>query len=112
MVLHPEVQKKAQAEIDQVVGRDRLPVYSDRSRLPYVDAVMKEVLRWHPPVPMSKKVLFTLKKFTTHITTRCLVPRHSIQDDVYEGYFIPAGSSFIINVWYASCLGISSRGVI
>lgn len=54
MVLHPEAQKKAQEEIDHVVGTNRLPTYADRPNLPYVDAVMREVLRWHTPVPMSE----------------------------------------------------------
>lgn len=54
MVLFPEVQKKAQEEIDRVVGRDRLPEMADRDSLPYVNALMKEVFRWHPAVPISK----------------------------------------------------------
>ena len=52
MVLYPEVQAKAQAEIDKVIGRDRLPQVSDRASLPYVEAVMMETLRWHPVVPL------------------------------------------------------------
>lgn len=51
MTLFPEVQKKAQEEIDAVVGRDRLPSFADRARLPYVHAVCKEVVRFHTPVP-------------------------------------------------------------
>ena len=53
MVLHPDVQKKAQAEIDSVIGTDRLPVYGDRPKLPFIEAIMKEVLRWYPPVPLG-----------------------------------------------------------
>ena len=56
MALFQEAQKKAQAEIDDVVGRERLPTMSDRSRLPYVEALVKEVLRWAPVVSMG--VLF------------------------------------------------------
>ena len=48
MTLYPEVQRKAQAEIDQIVGNSRLPDFSDEAVLPYVQAVLKEVLRWHP----------------------------------------------------------------
>ena len=48
MTLYPEVQRKAQTEIDQVVGTSRLPDFSDQDALPYVQAVLKEVLRWHP----------------------------------------------------------------
>ena len=46
MILHPEVFAKAQAEIDRVVGFDRLPDFQDRSTLPYVESVVKEVYRY------------------------------------------------------------------
>lgn len=48
-----EVQKKAQAEIDALVGNDRLPTLSDRSRLPYINAVVTEVLRWNSVAPLG-----------------------------------------------------------
>ncbi|CAE6448120.1 unnamed protein product, partial [Rhizoctonia solani] len=51
MALHPEVQKRAQTEITQVIGDDRLPKYDDRSSLPYIEAVYREVLRWHAVLP-------------------------------------------------------------
>lgn len=54
MVLHPKVQNKAQQEIDTVVGSERLPDYSDRDSLPYVDAIVNETLRWHPVVPLGE----------------------------------------------------------
>ena len=54
MVMHPEVQRKAQAEIDRVVGNDRFPTIADQANLPYVDAIAKEVLRWGPIVPVGK----------------------------------------------------------
>lgn len=53
MTLYPEVQRKAQAEIDRVIGNSRLPDYADQDELPYVDAVLKEVLRWHPVAPLG-----------------------------------------------------------
>jgi cytochrome P450 len=53
MVLYPDVQTRAQAEIDSVVGRDRLPTFEDRASLPYVDAVVREVLRWRPIGPLG-----------------------------------------------------------
>ena len=46
MIIYPEAQKKAQAEIDTVVGKDRLPDSNDKESLPYVEALMKEVLRY------------------------------------------------------------------
>ena len=54
MLLYPDVQKKAQAELDRVVGNDRLPNFNDRERLPYIDALVKETLRWNPVVPLCK----------------------------------------------------------
>ena len=52
-MVHPEVQQKAQDEIDAVVGRERLPTFEDRPRLPFVDALCKEVLRWRPALPIG-----------------------------------------------------------
>jgi cytochrome P450 len=45
MVLHPEVQRKAQAQLDAVVGSDRLPDFGDREKLPYIHNIVQEVLR-------------------------------------------------------------------
>lgn len=82
MTLHPEIQKRAQEEINSVIGPDRLPSLNDRSSLPYVEAVVKEVLRWNPVGPLG-------------------VPHRLIEDDVYEGYLIPKGTLVIANIWYA-----------
>lgn len=54
MTLQPEVQKRAQAEIDSVVGLGRLPSFGDRQNLPYVEALVKEVLRWNPVGPLGE----------------------------------------------------------
>ena len=53
MALYPEVQKKAQAEIDAVVGPNRLPDFDDRASLPYINAIVKESLRWHLVFPLG-----------------------------------------------------------
>ena len=53
MMNHPEVQHHAQAEIDRVVGQQRLPDFEDRPSLPYVDAVLRETMRLHPVMPIS-----------------------------------------------------------
>ncbi|SJL03008.1 related to cytochrome P450 CYP2 subfamily [Armillaria ostoyae] len=73
MILFPEVQVKAQAEIDAVVGNDRLPGFDDRQRLPYINALVLEVSRWHAVTPTG-------------------VPHRVTEDDVHSGYFIPKGS--------------------
>ena len=78
MILHPEVQTKAQGIIDNVVGRKRLPNFRDRSKLPYIDYIVQETLRWCPVSPIG-------------------VPHRSLEDDVYNGYFIPAGSFVYAN---------------
>jgi cytochrome P450 len=51
MLVYPEVQTNAQAEIDRVVGKDRLPEFDDQENLPYVQAVVSECLRWLPVTP-------------------------------------------------------------
>ena len=80
MTLYPEIQQRAQAEIDAVIGHDRLPGFQDREDLPFVNAICTELLRWLPVAPLG-------------------VPHRSIRDDEYEGYFIPKDSMFIINIW-------------
>jgi cytochrome P450 len=52
MCLYPEVQKKAQVELDNVLG-GRLPEFNDRPHLPYINAVMKESMRWQQVVPLG-----------------------------------------------------------
>ncbi|KZV73583.1 cytochrome P450 [Peniophora sp. CONT] len=80
MTLFPEAQNKAQAEIDSVIGRSRLPTLADRTSLPYVEALVSEVIRWAPVVPMA-------------------VPHKLVQDDIYDGYHLPAGSLILPNVY-------------
>ncbi|KAJ3554391.1 hypothetical protein NP233_g12431 [Leucocoprinus birnbaumii] len=78
MLLHPDVQHKAQAELDSVVGHDRLPDFSDRSHLPYINAILKEVLRYNPPLPFG-------------------LPHLTSGEDVYDGYYIPKGAMVFAN---------------
>lgn len=67
MVLYPEVQQKAQEEIDHVLGPNQLPDFSDRSSLPYIEAIVNETLRWQPVVPLGmphdKVYYFCLRLF-------------------------------------------------
>ena len=53
LILFPEVQKRAQEELDSVISRDRLPTYDDKPRLPYIEAMSKELLRWHMVTPLG-----------------------------------------------------------
>jgi cytochrome P450 len=54
MTLYPDVQARARAEINKVVGHDRIPSIDDRASLPYLDAILLEVLRWCPPLPLGR----------------------------------------------------------
>lgn len=81
MSLYPDVQKRAQAELDAVVGPSRLPEHADRDALPYLDAIVKETMRWHPATPVG-------------------VSHFSTTDDEYDGHFIPKASIVVVNIWY------------
>lgn len=53
MTLNPDVVRKAQAQLEEVIGRDRAPAFDDAARLPYIQAIVKEVLRWRPAGPLG-----------------------------------------------------------
>ena len=53
LTLFPQVQRRAQSELDIVVGRDRLPTFDDRPRLPYIEALCKELMRWQMVTPIG-----------------------------------------------------------
>ncbi|KAG1735609.1 cytochrome P450 [Suillus paluster] len=72
LLLYPEVQARARAEIDAVCGSDRIPTLHDRNSLPYIEATCREILRWKPVVPLG-------------------IPHATSSDDVYDGFFIPKG---------------------
>ncbi|KAH8103605.1 CyP450 monooxygenase [Cristinia sonorae] len=80
MALFPEVQKRAQAELDRVVGPSRLPEYEDIAQIPYIRALIMETMRWMPVIPFG-------------------VPHAVIVDDEYKGYHIPKGSMVVPNAW-------------
>lgn len=80
MVLNPQAQKKAQAELDTVIGAGGLPAFQDRQNLPYIEAVLKEVLRWNAVVSTG-------------------LPHVLCADDVVGGYFVPKGTLVIGNSW-------------
>ncbi|KAG5718859.1 O-methylsterigmatocystin oxidoreductase [Termitomyces sp. T112] len=80
MMAHPEALATAQKEIDLVVGSERLPNFSDRPNLPYIEALMSETWRWGAPVPLN-------------------LPHRLMEDDIYNGMFIPKGSLIFGNIW-------------
>ena len=53
---NPQVQTRAQRELDEVVGRSRLPDFSDRGNLPYIEAILNEGLRIHPVTPLGEQL--------------------------------------------------------
>ena len=97
MALCPEVQKKAQAEIDAVVGPNRLPDFHDRPSLPYVNAILKETSRWNLVTPLGRP--FVIVIVATILTSSEAVPHMSTNDDEYNGYYIPKGTVTIGNAW-------------
>jgi hypothetical protein len=70
MVIYPDVQLRAQAELDSVVGRGRLPEFSDKKDLPYVNAVTSECLRWLPVLPMGSCILIVFRPGSTETDFR------------------------------------------
>ncbi|KDR78583.1 hypothetical protein GALMADRAFT_244022 [Galerina marginata CBS 339.88] len=79
LALHPEIQKRAQDDIDSIAP-NRLPTHDDYDSLPFVRAIVKETLRWAPVAPLG-------------------LPHRAIEDDIYDNYFIPKGISVIANIW-------------
>ncbi|XP_063239979.1 methyl farnesoate epoxidase [Bacillus rossius redtenbacheri] len=79
MLLYPEVQRKVQAEVDSVVGRDRLPTLADRPNMPYTEALVLECLR-----------MFIGRSFA--------IPHRALKDTELQGYFIPKGTMVVTNL--------------
>ncbi|KAJ7141788.1 cytochrome P450 [Mycena crocata] len=80
MTLNPDVQRRVQAEIDEVCSPDRLPLFSDRPQMPFTETVLVEVLRLIPPLPLA-------------------VPHRLDEDDIYRGKLVPRGSLVLANIW-------------
>ncbi|KAI0668327.1 CyP450 monooxygenase [Trametes maxima] len=80
MAMFPEAQKKAQEELDRVVGPNRLPDFDDQDKLPYLEALIKEVHRWHVVAPIA-------------------LPHATLEDDEYKGYHIPKGAVVMPLLW-------------
>lgn len=80
MVANPEIQAKAQAQIDSVVPEDRSPNWQDYANLPYVAQCVKESMRWRPVTPLA-------------------FPHALSEDDWVDGMFLPKGTTIIVNAW-------------
>ncbi|KAJ8519672.1 hypothetical protein ONZ45_g3424 [Pleurotus djamor] len=80
MALNPDAQARARKEIDEVIGTQNFPTIADKARLPYVNAVIKETMRWRPVAPFASI-------------------RRSASNDTYQGYFIPRGAAVLPNIW-------------
>ncbi|CRG92458.1 Cytochrome P450 71D7 [Talaromyces islandicus] len=80
MVKYPHIQKQVQDQIDNVVGDDRSPTWADYARLPLVNMVIKECLRWRPVTPTA-------------------FPHAAKEDGEIDGMLIPKGSTIVLNVW-------------
>ncbi|KAJ7786402.1 cytochrome P450 CYP2 subfamily [Mycena metata] len=81
MTLYPDIQARGQKEMDTVIGLEhRLPVFTDRPQLPYIDYICYELLRWNPVAPLG-------------------VAHYISEDDIYKGYRIPKGTTVLPNVW-------------
>ena len=81
LVTHPYALEAAHAELDSVIGSDRTPTFEDEAQLPYLRALAKEVLRWRPVAVLGG------------------TPHASTEDDIYQGYRIPAGTTILGNSW-------------
>ncbi|MCJ1403329.1 hypothetical protein MMC11_006552 [Xylographa trunciseda] len=81
LITHPETLITAHKELDRVIGTERSPTFSDEADLPYIRALCKEVLRWRPVAVLGG------------------TPHASTEDDVYEGWYIPAGTTILGNSW-------------
>jgi len=80
MVKYPDALRRAQEEVDSVCGTERVPTFQDARKLPYISACITETERWRPVVPGG-------------------LPHMVTEDDVYEGYFIPAGTMIFSNAY-------------
>jgi hypothetical protein len=102
MLMNPAAQAKAQEEIDRVIGTDRLPTFDDEPKLPYVSALAKEVFRWQQVAPFGTQPAnaFSLSESVlTRLLRHTAIPHRLMEDDIYNGYFLPKNSFIIGNAW-------------
>lgn len=97
MLMYPEAQSKAHKELDDVLGAGILPDFQDEESLPYISAIIKEVLRWQSVTPIGDFSI--MPPPIPPLTLGTAIPHQLMTDDTYNGYHIPAGSIIIPNAW-------------
>ncbi|KIA75506.1 hypothetical protein HK57_00005 [Aspergillus ustus] len=80
MGMHPDIQREAHRHLDEVIGEERMPLWEDYDKLPFVAMIVKELLRWRPPAPGA-------------------FPHAVAKDDEIEGQKIPKNSTIVVNIW-------------
>lgn len=81
LITHPEAMRAAHKELDEVIGPNRTPTFEDEAHVPYIRALVKEVLRWRPVAVLGG------------------TPHASTEDDYFNGHYIPSGTTIIGNSW-------------
>jgi hypothetical protein len=99
MTLHPEIQKKAQMEMDALTNGSRLPTIADRPSLNYLNCIVKEVIRWFTPAPISEthgtislRVLLISCKDFPHVQDKN-------KEAIVDGLTIPPSCVILVNMW-------------
>ncbi|KAL6141845.1 hypothetical protein ACLB2K_060131 [Fragaria x ananassa] len=80
LLCNPETLIKAKSELNRVIGPNRKIEESDIDNLPYLQCIIKETFRLHPPIPF-------------------LVPRKAVQDTKFMGYFVPKDTQVFVNAY-------------
>ncbi|KAI0682494.1 cytochrome P450 [Cytidiella melzeri] len=89
MALYPEIMRRAQADIDALVGRDRMPNFGDWEHLSYIHAIVKRALRWKTVVPIG----------VPHRNTEIFCTIFRLPSSYYSPHFRTIGSTTIPNIW-------------
>ena len=94
---YPDVQRKAQEELDLVVGRERLPTVEDERNLPYCHAIIKEVQLYCCYYSIWCHICLQVER--RHNPFWLGTPHVAIEDFVYQGQLIPKGTVIVLNTW-------------
>jgi hypothetical protein len=100
MLMHPEVQRKIQAELDEVFGGRNPPTTSAVLSMTYLSAAWKESLRLNPPIPTSKS--HSLYMTEGAYSTNAGIPHVTTGVDSWKGRIIPKQTLVLCNIWWAT----------